>query len=198
MILNSNIIFWTPILEYLKILSLPNQKLSLSQLVTARRKTNTNLRRNVCEPQLQNIPNNTLTFFSLSAVRSVKTDLTLNVVSKIYVHHGSCTLRPVDFIVYCCSHCVWEFCVCSLFCYTVLSINSSFALIPLGKRERADCFILIVILLSCDCECSVSLPHGVVDWSAENDCGIFWTLSLKNCAQHRRLPDFIPHISWTD
>ena len=50
-------IFWTPILECLKILSLPNSTLSLSQPVTARKKTNTNLRRNVCEPQLQYIPN---------------------------------------------------------------------------------------------------------------------------------------------
>ena len=36
MILNSNMIFWTPILEYLKTISLPNSELSLSQPVTAR------------------------------------------------------------------------------------------------------------------------------------------------------------------
>ena len=36
MLLNSNMIFWTPILEYLKTISLPNSTLSLSQLVTAR------------------------------------------------------------------------------------------------------------------------------------------------------------------
>ena len=35
-ILNSNMIFWTPILEYLKTISLPNSELSLSQPVTAR------------------------------------------------------------------------------------------------------------------------------------------------------------------
>ena len=70
-------IFWTPILEYLKIISLPKFKLSLSQLVKARKKTNTNLRRNVCEPQLQHTPNDALAFFSLGTVRSVKTDLTL-------------------------------------------------------------------------------------------------------------------------
>ena len=34
MILNSNMIFWTPILEYLKTISLPNSTLSLSQPVT--------------------------------------------------------------------------------------------------------------------------------------------------------------------
>ena len=36
MILNSNMIFLTPILEYLKTISLPNSELSLSQPVTAR------------------------------------------------------------------------------------------------------------------------------------------------------------------
>ena len=45
MILNSNMIFWTPILEYLKTFSLPNSTLSLSQPDTARWKTNSNLRR---------------------------------------------------------------------------------------------------------------------------------------------------------
>ena len=71
MILNSNMIFWTPTLKY------PKFKLSLSQLVKARKKTNTNLRRNVCEPQLRYITKDALAFLSLSAVRSVKTDLTL-------------------------------------------------------------------------------------------------------------------------
>ena len=70
-------LFWTPLLEYLKILSLPNSTLSLSQLVTARKKTNTTLRRNVCEPQQQYISNNALAFFNLGVARAVKTDLTL-------------------------------------------------------------------------------------------------------------------------
>ena len=70
-------IFWTPILEYLKILSLPNSTLSVSQPVTARKKTYTNLRRNVCEPQLQYIPNNALAFFGQGVDRAEKTDLTL-------------------------------------------------------------------------------------------------------------------------
>ena len=69
-------------------------------------------------------------------------------------------------------------------------MNSSFAIIPLGKRE-----LVAVYLQSCDCKCFASLPHGVVGWSAVCDCGIFWTLMFKNCAQHRRLPDVIPHIS---
>ena len=45
MILNSNMIFWTPILEYLKTISLPNSTLFLSQPATARYKTHSNLRR---------------------------------------------------------------------------------------------------------------------------------------------------------
>ena len=77
MILNSNIIFWTPLLEYLKNLQIPNSKLSLSQPVTARKKTNMNLRGNIGEPQLQYIPYDALAFFSLGVVRAVKTDLTL-------------------------------------------------------------------------------------------------------------------------
>ena len=74
--------------------------------------------------------------------------------------------------------------------YAVLGINSSFAIIPLGKRE-----LVAVYLQSCYCKCSVSLPHGVVCWSAVCDCGVFWTLTFKNCAQHCRLLDVIPHIS---
>ena len=45
MILNSNMIFLTPILEYLKTISLPNSTLSLSQPAIARYKTHSNLRR---------------------------------------------------------------------------------------------------------------------------------------------------------
>ena len=80
--------------------------------------------------------------------------------------------------------------LCFVLVCAVLGINSSFAIIPLGKRE-----LVAVYLQSCDCKFSVSLPQGVVGWSVVCDCGIFWTLRVKNCAQHRRLPDVIPHIS---
>ena len=59
----------------------------------------------------------------------------------------------------------------------LVSILVCFAIIPQGKRE------LVAVYLQ-------SLPHGVVGWSAVCDCGIFWTLRFKNCAQHRRLPDY--------
>ena len=58
------------------------------------------------------------------------------------------------------------FCVLSLFCYTFLSVLSSFAVILTRKRE------LIVFLMPCDCWCSVGLPHGAVGWSTVCDCGI--------------------------
>ena len=42
--------------------------------------------------------------------------------------------------VYCCSHCLCGFCVCTLFCFAVLSVLSTFAIISLRKRERAVAF----------------------------------------------------------
>ena len=54
-----------------------------------------------------------------------------------------------------------------LFCIAILCVISSFA------KERACCFSLIVFLVSCDCYRSLTLPHGVVCWSAVCDCGIF-------------------------
>ena len=63
-------------------------------------------------------------------------------------------------------------------CYAVLSVLSSFAIISLAEEERASCFTVIVLFLSCDCKCSVSLPHGAAGWSAVCDCGISWSYSL--------------------
>ena len=37
---------------------------------------------------------------------------------------------------YCCSCCLFYFCISFLFCCAVLSVISSFAIISLGKRER--------------------------------------------------------------
>ena len=51
-----------------------------------------------------------------------------------------------------------EFCVCSLFCYAVNCVLSSFAIILMGKRKLT--VALIVFLVSCDCRCSVVLPHS--------------------------------------
>ena len=46
-------------------------------------------------------------------------------------------------IVCCCSHCLWGFSVRFLFCFAVLRVLSSFAIILLGKRE------LVALLLLC-------------------------------------------------
>ena len=58
------------------------------------------------------------------------------------------------------------FCVCSMFCCTLLCVLSSFAIILMGKREP-------VALLCLSSWCPVALPHGAVSWSAVCDCGIF-------------------------
>ena len=47
---------------------------------------------------------------------------------------------------YCCSCCLFYFCISFLFCCAVLSVISSFAIISLGKREREkwllkNCFL---------------------------------------------------------
>ena len=46
------------------------------------------------------------------------------------------------------------------FCYALLCVLSSFAIIL--SMKRFCCFSLIVFLVSCDCKCFVASPHGVV------------------------------------
>ena len=60
----------------------------------------------------------------------------------------------------------------SLFCFGVLCVLSSFAIISLGKRE------LVALLLLCS-ECrSLTFPHGAKGWSVVCDCGISWLYSV--------------------
>ena len=67
---------------------------------------------------------------------------------------------------------LWELCVCLLFCYALLCVNSSFAIILKRKRK-----MVALLLLSYRCivtvKCSVALSHGVMDWSAVCNCDIF-------------------------
>ena len=42
----------------------------------------------------------------------------------------------------------------------------------LEEEERAGCFAILVLQMSCYCKCSVALPHSAVGWSAVCDCGI--------------------------
>ena len=58
-----------------------------------------------------------------------------------------------------------------LFCYALLCVHSSFAII-IEEEEKAGCFAIIVLQMYCYYKCFVALPHGAVDWSAVCDCGI--------------------------
>ena len=63
-----------------------------------------------------------------------------------------------------------------MFCYAVLRVFFSFAIILMGKWD--DCCNLIVFLMFCACKCYVALLNGTVGWSAVCDCGILWLYSL--------------------
>ena len=67
------------------------------------------------------------------------------------------------------------FCNCSMFCWALLCVHSSFAII-LDGEERAGCFALLVFLASCDF--CVALPHNATGLSAVCHCGISWSYSL--------------------
>ena len=50
-------------------------------------------------------------------------------------------------------------------CFALQSLVSILVLQLYAREERADCFILIVFLLSCDCKWFMFLTHIVVGWS---------------------------------
>ena len=60
----------------------------------------------------------------------------------------------------------------ALFCYALLCVLSSFAIILNRKRERAGCCAFIVLRMYCYCKFSVTLPHGVMGRCAVCDCAI--------------------------
>ena len=60
----------------------------------------------------------------------------------------------------------------SLFCYALLCVHSSFAIILKKKRN------LVALLMYCYYKCSVAFPHGAVGWSVVCDCGISRSYSL--------------------
>ena len=53
----------------------------------------------------------------------------------------------------------------SLFCYVLLCVHSSFAIILNRKRK------IVALLLSYRCIVTVALSRGAVGWSALCDCG---------------------------
>ena len=63
-----------------------------------------------------------------------------------------------------------------LFCFVVLCVLSSFAIIVMGKREKVA--LLLSFCMSCRCYCSLTLPRGVMGWSVVCDYGISWLYSL--------------------
>ena len=67
---------------------------------------------------------------------------------------------------------MWGFCVGFLFCCAVLCVLSSFAIIPLRKRELVA-LLLWYSELPCFCCHSLPLPNSAVGWSVLCDCGLF-------------------------
>ena len=59
----------------------------------------------------------------------------------------------------------------SLFCYALLCVHSSFAII-LKRKRKLVALLLLSIQMYCYYKCSVALPQGAVGWSAVCDCGI--------------------------
>ena len=49
----------------------------------------------------------------------------------------------------------------------------------LEEEEKAGCFAIIVLQMSCYYTCFVALPHGAVAWSAVCDCDISLSFSLS-------------------
>ena len=92
------------------------------------------------------------------------------------------------FIFYCCSHCVWKFCVWSLLCHAVLSVLSSFAIICLC------CFTLIVFLLSrgywCFC---ITSKRFILSWKADY---LEWQGTSRSCKDLYKYACCIWNISW--
>ena len=62
------------------------------------------------------------------------------------------------------------FCNCSMFWCALPRVRSSFAIILMGKRERAGGFALFVFLVSR--HYCVTIPHDATGLSAVCDCGI--------------------------
>ena len=61
----------------------------------------------------------------------------------------------------------------SLFCYALLCVHYSFAIILERKRK------LVALLVLSYCKCPLALPHDAVGWSAVCDCRMFKSYSLN-------------------
>ena len=59
----------------------------------------------------------------------------------------------------------------SLFCYALLCVHSSFAIV-LKRNRKLVAFGIIVLQMYCYYKCFVALPHGAAGSIAVCDCGI--------------------------
>ena len=68
--------------------------------------------------------------------------------------------------VYCCCHCLWEYCVWSLFYWSVLcALSTLFQFCNYPYREKkACCLTFIVFSMLCCCYCSLPLPRSACVW----------------------------------
>ena len=57
----------------------------------------------------------------------------------------------------------------SLFCYVLLRVHSSFAIILKWKRKLVA---LLLLQMYCYYKSSVALSHSAMGWSAVCDCGV--------------------------
>ena len=60
----------------------------------------------------------------------------------------------------------------SLFCYALLCVHSSFAIILKRKRKLVALILLSNRSMYCYYKCYVALLHGAMSWSAVCDCVI--------------------------
>ena len=70
----------------------------------------------------------------------------------------------------------------SLFCYALLCVHSSFAIILKRKRKLVACYYYQQMY--CYYKCSVALPHDAVGWSAVGGCDISLSYPLTFATAH--------------
>ena len=86
----------------------------------------------------------------------------------------------------------------SVWCFVLLCVRPSFAIISLGKRELVS-LLFVVFWMSCRCYRFLTLSQGAMDWSVVCDCGISWSNSLTFWANENMLfaQTIDSKISWS-
>ena len=94
---------------------------------------------------------------------------------------------------FCCSHCVFEFCILSWFCYIFFSFF--FFLLQLcnhlGEEEGAGCFDSLYRCSSMSVCVLMSFPHGLVC-----NCGISWRTHLLFLLLYISNVAYIEDLTW--